>query len=142
MNAGAVTSGSGYTGGSSSGNSSNGVGSVFGVLGSLLSCLCANPVILIIIIVILGFGFGQFGRSSYTSPVVSMDGIGINKDLDPVEAATLLRIDPKRVLTMVMFGMMKKGNVKLISTDPIRLELVSRQDLNYYEKLFADAIKR
>ncbi len=70
-----------------------------------------------------------------------MDGIGINKDLDPVEAATLLRIDPKRVLTMIMFDMMKKGNVKLISTDPIRLELVSRQDLNYYEKLYADAIK-
>ncbi len=136
MNTGAVTSSS-----SSSGISSTGVGSVFGVLGSLLSCLCANPVIFIFIIVILGFGFGQFGRSSYTSPVVSMDGIGINKDLDPVEAATLLRIDPKRVLTMVMFGLMKKGNVKLISTDPIQLELVSRQDLNYYEKLFADAIK-
>ena len=140
MNAGAVTSSGGYMGGSSSGSIDTGIGSASGALGGLLSCLCANPVILIIIIVILGFGFGQFGRSSYTSPVVSMDGIGINKDLDPVEAATLLRIDPKRVLTMVMFDMMKKGNVKLISTDPIRLELVSRQDLNYYEKLYADAI--
>jgi hypothetical protein len=42
---------------------------------------------------------------------------------------------------MVMFGMMKKGNVKLISTDPLRLELTSRQGLKYYEKLFADSIK-
>ena len=143
MNSGAVTSGSsgGYTGGSSSGSIDTGIGSASGALGGLLSCLCANPVFFIIIILILAFGFGQFGRSSYTSPVVSMAGIGINKDLDPVEAATLLRIDPKRVLTMVMFGMMKKGNVKLISTDPVRLELISRQDLNYYEKLFSDAIK-
>jgi hypothetical protein len=44
------------------------------------------------------------------------------------------------VLTMIMFGMMKKGNVKLLSTDPIKLQLVSRQGVNYYEKLFADAI--
>ncbi len=140
MNAGAVTSSSGSTGGSSSG-SSNGISSAAGIIGGILSFMCASPVFFIILIIVIAFGFGQFGRSSYTSPVVSMDGIGINKDLDPVEAATLLRIDPKRVLTMVMFDMMKKGNVKLISTDPIRLELVSRQDLNYYEKLYADAIK-
>ena len=70
-----------------------------------------------------------------------MDGIGVNKNLDPVEAATLLRIDPKRVLTMIMFGLMKKGNVKLISTDPIRLTAGSPAGLNYYEKLFTDAIK-
>lgn len=141
MNPGAVTSSSGSAGGSSSGVIDTGSGSALGALGGLFSCLCANPVFFIIIIIIIGFVFGQFGRSSYKSPVVSMDGIGINKEMDPVEAATLLRIDPKRVLTMVMFGMMKKGNVKLISTDPVRLELVSRQDLNYYEKLFADAIK-
>jgi hypothetical protein len=41
---------------------------------------------------------------------------------------------------MIMFGMMKKGNVKLLSTDPIKLQLVSSQGVNYYEKLFADAI--
>jgi hypothetical protein len=137
MTPGAVTSG-GKTGGSSY---TDGAGSTLGAFGGLLSCLCANPIFFIVLIIILGFGFGQFGRQSYKSPVVSMDGIGINKNLDPVEAATLLRIDPKRVLTMVMFGMMKKGNVKLISTDPLRLELTSRQGLNYYEKLFADSIK-
>jgi hypothetical protein len=30
--------------------------------------------------------------------------------------------------------------LKLISTDPVRLELISRKGLNYYEKLFADSI--
>jgi len=79
-------------------------------------------------------------RKPYDSPVVSMDGIGVNKNLDPVEAATLLRIDPKRVLTMIMFELMKNGNIKLLGTEPIRLEPVSRKGLNYYEKLYMDAI--
>ncbi len=72
---------------------------------------------------------------------MSMNGMGVNQNLDPVEAAMLLRDDPRRILTMIMFGLMKKGNVKLISTEPLKLQLVARKDLNYYEALFADAIK-
>jgi hypothetical protein len=116
----------------------SGVG--LGLLDALLSCSCPGMFVLFIMIIIIGSIIGSITRSPYSSPVVSMDGVGINKNLDPVEAATLLRIDPKRVLTMIMFEMMKDGNVKLVSTEPIRLELVSRQGLNYYEKLFADAI--
>lgn len=104
------------------------------------SCACPGIFVLFFVIIFLGGIIGSVTRSPYSSPVVSMDGVSVNKSLDPVEAATLLRVDPKRVLTMIMFEMMKNGNVKLISTDPIRLELVSRKDLNYHEKLFADAI--
>lgn len=42
---------------------------------------------------------------------------------------------------MIMFDLMKKGNIKLISTEPVRLEPVARKDLNYYETAFMDAIK-
>jgi hypothetical protein len=73
--------------------------------------------------------------------MLSMSGMGVNQNLDPVEAAMLLRDDPRRILTMIMFGLMKKGNVRLLSTEPLRLQLVARKDLNYYEALFADAIK-
>lgn len=115
-------------------------GGGLGLLDALLSCSCPTIFILFIIIIIVGSIIGSVTRSPYSSPVVSMDGVGVNKNLDPAEAATLLRIDPKRVLTMIMFGMMKNGNVKLLFTDPIRLQPVSRQGLNYYEKLFADSI--
>jgi hypothetical protein len=104
---------------------------------SLCACMiCLSPFLILIIPAIYIFG----KRKPYYSPVVGMAGISVNKNLDPVEAATLLRIDPRRILTMIMFGMMKKGNIELMSTDPIQLEFVSGQDLNYYEKLFADAI--
>lgn len=112
------------------------VGSAFDTLFSLA---CPGIIVLVVIIGIFGSIAGSM-RQPYSTPVVSMDGIGVNKNLDPVEAATLLRTDPKRVLTMIMFGLMKKGNVKLLSTDPVRLQPVSGQGLNYYEKLFTDAI--
>lgn len=103
------------------------------------SC-CPMVFIFMLFIFIMGLA-GNNRRRPYSSPTVSMDGVGINKDLDPAEAATLLRIDPGRVFTIIMFGLMKKGNVKLISTEPIRLEVVSRKSLKYYEKLFVDSIK-
>jgi hypothetical protein len=117
-----------------------GTGIITGLLGSLFSCSCPAIFVIFILIMVIGSIGGSILRKPYDSPVVSMDGIGVNKNLDPVEAATLLRIDPKRVLTMIMFGLMKEGNVKLLGTDPIRLELVSRKGLNYYEKLYCDAI--
>ncbi len=108
----------GYSGGSGQTNID-----ASGLFNTLLSLACPGIIVLVVIIGIFGSIAGSM-RQPYSSPVVSMDGIGVNKDLDPVEAATLLRIDPKRVLTMIMFGLMKKGNVKLLSTEPIRLQLV------------------
>jgi hypothetical protein len=122
-----------------SSGSDGSTGTIGALMSSLLSFSCPAIFALFMFIVILGIA-GSSRRKPYTSPVVSMDGVGINKDLDPAEAATLLRIDPRRILTMIMFGMMKKGNIKLVSTDPLRVELTSREGLNYYEKLFADSI--
>jgi hypothetical protein len=134
MNEGAVTS-KGDNGGVIVGPVDTG-----GVFDSVCgSAGCCFPMIFVgfILLVI----FSSFFRSPYASPSVSMGGMGVNQNLDPVEAAMLLRIDPRRILTMIMFGMMKKGNVKLTSSDPLRLELVARKELNYYEARFADAIK-
>ncbi|OPY29496.1 MAG: hypothetical protein A4E28_00813 [Methanocella sp. PtaU1.Bin125] len=133
MNEGAVTS-KGDNGGVIVGPVGTGViDSICGSFG------CCFPLIFIgfIALVIIS----SFFRNPYASPSVSMGGMGVNQNLDPVEAAMLLRVDPRRVLTMIMFGLLKKGNAKLLSTDPLRLELVSRKDLNYYEARFADAIK-
>jgi hypothetical protein len=135
-----MVSGAAVAGNSGAGSGGSGAIGTGGILSTLISLACPGAIVLVVIIGLIGSIAGSYMRQPYSSPVVKMDGIGVNKDLDPVEAATLLRIDPKRILTMIMFGMMKKGNVKLLSTDPIKLQLVSSQGVNYYEKLFADAI--
>ncbi|MGA9139638.1 MAG: hypothetical protein WBZ29_05410 [Methanocella sp.] len=134
MAAGAVTS---------SGSSGGVIGmpvDVGGTMGSIFgSAACCIPVIFLGVIILIIFSTAF--RSPYSSPSLSMGGMGVNQNLDAVEAAMLLRTDPKRILTMIMFGLLKKGNAKLLSTEPLRIELVSRKDLNYYEARFADAIK-
>lgn len=137
MAAGAVTKKNDNPGGIYvGGNSDSGAGSFWDACGCLPGAIVPGIILLIIII------SAATGRKQYSSPTVSMDGVGVNKDLDPVEAAMLLRADPRRILTMIMFGVLKKGNVKLISTEPLRLEKVSAQGANYYEKLFLDAIQK
>jgi hypothetical protein len=111
-----------------------------GIMDSVCNIAFCGLFLLVPIFIVLSILFGR-RRGTYSSPVLSMNGMGVNQNLDPVEAAMLLRDDPRRILTMIMFGLMKKGNVKLLSTEPLRLQLVARKDLNYYEALFSDAIK-
>lgn len=114
---------------------------VGGILAVVINSSCCVPIFVIGLFVVV-FSAAIWGsRGVYVSPEVSMDGVGVNKDLDPVEAAMLLRADPRRILTMILFGLLKKGNVKLSSTEPLKLELVSRFNSTYYEVAFLDAIK-
>jgi hypothetical protein len=115
-------------------------GGVSGLLDSLCGLLFCGLWLVVPAFIVLSIIMG-LTRKPYSSPRMAMDGVGVNKGLDPAEAAMLLRLDPRRVLTLIMFGLMKAGNVKLVSTDPVRLEVVSKKGLNYYEKPFADAIK-
>jgi hypothetical protein len=135
MAPGAVTS----KGTPSGGGTSDLSGVVSGIFDNICSLAFCGIWIIVPIMIIIGILGGN--RKNYGSPTLSMNGMGVNQNLDPVEAAMLLRDDPRRILTMIMFGLMKKGNVKLISTEPLQLQLVARKDLNYYEALFADAIK-
>ncbi len=98
MAAGAVTSPGGSSGGviGVPGDIGNPIGGLFA------SSACCIPIVFIgaIILIIFATAF----RSPYASPSLSMGGMGVNQNLDAVEAAMLLRTDPKRILTMIMFG--------------------------------------
>lgn len=110
---------------------------VVGALGSITLPLAALSVIAIAAVVIMK----SRGRLAYTQPRFSMEALGVQKGLTAVEAATLLDVEPRKVLTMILFGLMKKGAVKVLETDPrLRLRVVSTTDLHYYENWFIDAI--
>lgn len=62
------------------------------------------------------------GRGSYTAPLAAMEGVGINMDLDPLEAAVLLRTEPRKVLTLALFHLLRQNNIKVEYEQPLRLE--------------------
>jgi hypothetical protein len=67
--------------------------------------------------------------------------LGVRKGLTAVEAAILLDVEPRRILTMILFGLMRKGAVKITEIKPkLRLQVVSTAGLRYYEDWFTDAV--
>ena len=108
-----------------------------GLIGSLLGPVFAISIIAIFAIVI----FRNFRRFPYSMPSFSMEALGVRKGLTAVEAATLLDVDPRRILTMILFGLMRKGAVNIVETKPkLRLQVVSTAGLRYYEDWFVDSI--
>jgi hypothetical protein len=81
-------------------------------------------------------------RMKYLPPSLSVEGVGVKRGLTAVEAAILLEIPLNKVLTMILFGLLKKGAVTVLSDDPLRLEVAASrpQGLREYEEGFLDCV--
>ncbi|MGI6619996.1 MAG: hypothetical protein ACOX35_00905 [Bacillota bacterium] len=79
-------------------------------------------------------------REEYTPPSISMEGIGVNETLSPAEVSVLLRQPPEKTMTLLLFSLIKKGKVQVVSDDPLRLCIRDEADLSEVERLFVDAV--
>jgi hypothetical protein len=81
-------------------------------------------------------------RMKYLPPSLSVEGVGVKRGLMAVEAAILLETPLNKVLTMILFGLLKKGAVTVLSDDPLRLEVADPrpQGLREYEEGFLDCV--
>jgi len=110
-------------------------------LGGVLTSLVLPVVAISIFAVAAVVLFRNLRRFPYSKPGFSMEALGIRKGLTAVEAATLLDVNPRRILTMILFGLMRKEAVTIVETKPkLRLQVVSTAGLRYYEDWFIDAI--
>jgi len=106
-------------------------------VGPFLGPVIAFSVIALVAVVVIK-GIKKF---PYTDPKLSMEVLGVRKGLTAVEAAILLDVDPKKVLTMILFGLLRKNAVEVIETEPyLRLKILSTANLHYYEIDFIDAV--
>jgi len=98
--------------------------------------------VVVIVGAIILEAISKSGREPYTSPQVSMEGVGVNETLDPVEASILLRQPPEKTLTLLLFSMIKKGYLRVIGQDPLKVAVMYERDLSEAERLFIEAIDR
>ncbi|HET6846191.1 MAG TPA: hypothetical protein VFH29_05115 [Anaerolineales bacterium] len=114
------------------------------IMGVLLPVGCIGIFILLFVgIPILGVIQGQRRKLQYLPPKISIEGHGIKRGLTAVEAAILLEQPLDKVLTMALFGVVKKGGATVLSRDPLNIEVASPlpDDLHEYEKAFLAAFK-
>ena len=68
-------------------------------------------------------------RGRYLPPIAEIEGGGIKRGLTAPEAAVLLEEPLSKVLTLVLFGLLKKGVLAETSARPLIVELVGRYDM-------------
>ncbi|HEX2995858.1 MAG TPA: hypothetical protein VHP14_13615, partial [Anaerolineales bacterium] len=85
----------------------------------------------------------QRRKLQYMSPKIAIEGHGIKRGLTAVEAAILMEQPLDKVMTMILFGVVKKGAATVAKRDPLQVEVTSPapEGLHDYELNFLDAMK-
>lgn len=119
-------------------------------LTSAFSCLagiCCNPIFIFIAIFAGIIGLSIWGsswrRMQYLPPSMKVEGVGIKRGLTAVEAAVLLETPLNKVMTMILFGLLKKGAVTVLSDNPLKIQANQPlpEGLQPYETAFLEAAK-
>lgn len=81
-------------------------------------------------------------RREYFDPEATVPGAGPRRDLLAVEAAVVMEMPVERVAAMVLFGMERKGLVKVdYAAEPITIEKLDEVGEHLYETRFLAAIR-
>jgi len=90
---------------------------------------------------ILGVINGQRRKLKYLPPKIKIEGHGIKRGLTAVEAAILMEQPLDKVMTMILFGVIKKGAAEVVTRDPLKLKITDPlpSGLHAYEKQFLEA---
>jgi hypothetical protein len=121
------------------------VGIISALFGSLLPLtICGGFALWVILGAVVGSRRRRKRLMDYMPPMVSVEGLGIKRGLTAVEAAILLEAPLQKVLTMILFGLVKKRAVQVTSQKPLRLEKADPlpEGLHLYETEFLGAVKK
>jgi hypothetical protein len=83
-------------------------------------------------------------KLKYLPPRVAVEGNGIKRGLTAVEASLLMEQPMDKILTMILFSVVKKGAARVVSRDPMKLEITqpAPADLRTYETDFLAAMSK
>jgi hypothetical protein len=72
-------------------------------------------------------------RMQYLPPKISLEGNGIKRGLTAVEAAILMEQPLDKILSMILFSVVKKGGAQVVSKDPLKIEKLPSPSFELYE---------
>lgn len=104
-------------------------------------CCCIGAIILLTMV--FSIRSAQKRKLKYLPPKVTIEGHGIKRGLTAVEAAILLEQPMDKILTMILFSVIKKGAASVTSREPLKLDVTSPlpEDLRTYEQSFLEAFQ-
>jgi len=95
-------------------------------------------------IVALGVYSSNRRKMKYLSPKISIEGHGIKRGLTAIESAILLEKPLDTIMTMILFGVIKKEAAEVTNEDPLKVKVLQPvpEDLREYEKTFLEAMEK
>ncbi len=118
-----------------------------GSLGNILPLIVLPIIAILVIIAVVGVA----RKSTYSSPKVSMETLGVKRGLTAVEASYLLDLKPTQIVTEILYSLLKKRAVWAQETKPsLKLQLLTPYEnktgtaenpLQYYEIDFLASLK-
>ncbi|GAB4458833.1 MAG: hypothetical protein Kow0070_13070 [Anaerolineales bacterium] len=86
---------------------------------------------------------GNRRKLQYLPPRIAIEGHGIKRGLTAVEAAILMGEPLDKVMTMILFGVVKKGAASVVKRDPLEIKSADPlpEGLHEYEKQFLKAFE-
>ncbi|MGE5123196.1 MAG: hypothetical protein ACM3H7_01665 [Acidobacteriaceae bacterium] len=108
---------------------------------AILPILCIGG---FIAIVVSGVASDSRRKRQYLPPKISIEGHGIKRGLTAVEAAILLEESLDKIMTMILFSVIKKNAAEVITRDPLEIKVYQPipEDLQPYEKDFLVAFQK
>ena len=127
---------------------STSTGSGAGFLTELVAC--ASPFLVPLLcfggiagLIIWGVASNRKRKLSYLPPKISIEGHGIKRGLTAVEAGLLMEEPMDKIMTMILFGVLKKNAATVKTRDPLELELEDPlPKLRIYERDFLLAFQK
>jgi hypothetical protein len=117
-------------------------------IGSLIEAIINNSfcgcfALLFFGVPIMGIINGRRRKLKYLPPKIAIEGHGIKRGLTAVEAAILMEQPLDKVMTMILFGVVKKEAAEVITRDPLKLKVADPlpENLHEYEKQFLAAFR-
>lgn len=90
---------------------------------------------------ILGIVNGNRRKMKYMPATVGMDGVEVRRGLTVPEVSSLMEQPLNKILALVLFAMMRKGYLKIVSQKPLKLEKTEGKTPGLsYEKEFLEAV--
>ncbi len=114
------------------------------VLNFIISLACWSIPALVIFGMIYSVIKAQRRKLEYLPPRIAIEGNGIKRGLTAVEAAILLEQPLDKVLTMILFSVIKKGAARVINKNPLELKREAErpaEKLRPYEEKFLAAFE-
>lgn len=97
---------------------------------------------------VLIVGAGIFGdqkrKMQYLPPKIAIEGHGIKRGLTAVEAGILMEEPMDKILTMILFSLIKKNAAQVTSRDPLEIKPIepAPEGIYAYEKDFLQAFQK